>query len=250
MLPAMTLPYRLTTDRLRACCTSDCGGPPMMGEDERVVRDVWRQLDGDLATIDELLTRYGQAHRRYHTMAHIAWVLRSIDDLLADVEAATPGRPDLASSRRTLQMAAIFHDAIYDPHVGDNEQRSADLARAACLRLEWTATEAGEVQRLIMATAHHRCDQGDSAAAVLLDADLAVLGADPGVYAAYVSGVRFEYAHVDEVGWRRGRAAVLAGLLERDHIYATTLMRDRAEQQARRNIGAELAALQPTNSSR
>ena len=142
-------------------------------------------------------------------------------------------------------MAAIFHDGIYDPLADDNEQRSADLARVACRRLGWTDPEADEVHRLILATAHHRCAEGDRAAAVLLDADLAVLGADPSVYAEYVSGVRYEYAHVGEVGWRRGRTAVLRGLLEREHIYATPLMRHRAEQQARRNLAAELGTLQP-----
>ena len=54
------------------------------------------------------------------------------------------------------------------------------------------------VARLIELTAGHEVDPADIAGAVLLDADLAILGADPGEYQHYVNGVRTEYAHVDD----------------------------------------------------
>ena len=46
-----------------------------------------------------------------------------------------------------------------------------------------------------------------------IEADLAILGADPSDYDAYVNGVRAEYAHVPDAAWRTGRSAVLEGLL-------------------------------------
>ena len=95
--------------------------------------------------------------------------------------------------------------------------------------------------RLILATAAH--EPGDTAEAVLLDADLSILGTDPVTYERYVRGVRAEYAHVDEPAWVSGRAAVLQRFLDRPHIYATDLVRDRSEARARHNLTRELAEL-------
>jgi predicted metal-dependent HD superfamily phosphohydrolase len=83
----------------------------------------------------------------------------------------------------------------------------------------------------------------DADAAILMDADLAVLGDEPAVYQAYVNGVRAEYAHVSDHEWRLGRSAVLRSLLARDPLFLTTAMRDERERRARANITAELAGL-------
>ena len=93
---------------------------------------------------------------------------------------------------------------------------------------------------LVRATAEHDAD-GDADGAVLLDADLAVLGSEPAAYQAYVTGVRAEYAHVDAAAWRTGRAAVLRDLLARRPLYATAPARARWEARAGANMAAELA---------
>ena len=214
-------------------------------DDERVVRDAWRGVAGaDAAShtkrvdvgdvIDDVLARHREPHRRYHTVAHVAWVLRVVDELL---------RLETVPDPPAIRVAAIFHDAVYDARHADNEARSADLAAAATTRLGWSSERSALVSRLILATAAH--EAGDPGEAVLLDADLSILGADPSTYAAYVRGVRAEYAHVDADAWASGRAAVLQRFLVRPHIYATSLLRDRAELDARRNLGAELATLIP-----
>jgi predicted metal-dependent HD superfamily phosphohydrolase len=101
------------------------------------------------------------------------------------------------------------------------------------------------VAALIRATAGHLHDgaaeSGD--ASLLLDADLAILGADPGAYQAYVNGVRAEYDHVDDDQWMQGRTAVLRHFLDRSRLFVTEHMVDALEHRARANIEAELAAL-------
>ena len=64
------------------------------------------------------------------------------------------------------------------------------------------------------ATADHQVPPGvePDAAAVVIDADLSILAAEPARYSAYVAGVRAEYGHVDDAAWRRGRADVLRRL--------------------------------------
>jgi predicted metal-dependent HD superfamily phosphohydrolase len=167
-------------------------------------------------------------------------VLTDVADLLVTVPVPDAG---------AVRFAAWFHDAIYDARCTTNEEASAHLARRVLDGLELEAACVDEVARLVLLTAaHDPADPSDDpAAAVMLDADLAVLGSDPATYAAYVNGVRAEYAHVDDAGWRSGRAAVLRHFLDADRIYATEPMRAR-EHRARANIAAELATLerQPT----
>ena len=57
-----------------------------------------------------------------------------------------------------------------------------------------------EVVRLVLLTAGHEVEPGDRNGAVLVDADLSILGAPPERYARYAADVRAEYAHVDDDG--------------------------------------------------
>ncbi len=78
---------------------------------------------------------------------------------------------------------------------------------------------------------------------ILLDADLAVLGAEPAAYAAYVNGVRGEYAHLSAARVGERAVAVVEALLARSSLYATAPARSWWEERARANLPAELASL-------
>jgi predicted metal-dependent HD superfamily phosphohydrolase len=99
------------------------------------------------------------------------------------------------------------------------------------------------VAALVRVTLHHDPVPGDSEAAVLCDADLAVLAAGPERYARYVRSVRQEYAHVPEPMFRSGRAAVLDALAAMPRLYRTPVGRERWEDAARANLARELAEL-------
>ena len=219
-----------------------------MHDDELIIRRAWRSLAtshrdergprvvraGHDDLLEAVLARHREPHRRYHTITHVAWVIRTIDELVAVVPV-----PSLA----IVHLAAIYHDAVYDPRATDNEARSADLAHVVGDELGWPVRDRDEVARLILATASHEVEPDDVAGAVLLDADLAVLGAEPAAYRAYATGVRVEYAHIDDATWSAGRAAVLRAFLERDHIFATAPMRAAREHRGRANLTAEIAGL-------
>ncbi|MEM9714179.1 MAG: hypothetical protein AAGA17_18300 [Actinomycetota bacterium] len=181
-------------------------------------------LDGLWA---ELVAAHDEPHRRYHTLQHARLVR---DDAVVLAGAAGVDEPVLA-------VAAWYHDAVYDGRPGEDEAESAELAAGALDRLG--RGELGDrVRSLILTTVDHR--PADGGAAVLVDADLAVLAAAPVHYERYRRRVRAEYAHVPDDAWRRGRAAVLRSLLGRDRLFHSPGGRGR-EGSARRNLLTELA---------
>jgi predicted metal-dependent HD superfamily phosphohydrolase len=207
--------------------------------DDTELRAAWTAVVGDgpeaLAGLDDVVARHREPHRRYHGVRHVTWVVRHVHELLAEVPVADAG---------AVIAAAFFHDAVYDPRADDNEERSAQLAERVLAGLGWEAARCAKVGRLVRATASH-APTDDPETAVLLDADLAVLGAEPAAYQAYVTGVRAEYAHLDDAAWREGRSAVLRSLLGRTPLYSTEPARRRWGARAAANMTAELAALAP-----
>ncbi|MER6176886.1 metal-dependent phosphohydrolase [Streptosporangium sp. NPDC001681] len=190
----------------------------------------WLSLSGPEAESlgRELITRYDEPHRRYHTTTHLEAVLAHIDTLASHAE-----HPDL------VRLAAWFHDAVYDPRRGDNEERSAILAERALPEMGLSPEAVATVARLVRLTVTHAPAPGDADGAVLSDADLAILGASPEVYAAYATAVREEYAFVPDDAFRSGRAAVLRSLLDLAAIFHIADL----EEAARANIMAELERL-------
>jgi predicted metal-dependent HD superfamily phosphohydrolase len=194
----------------------------------------------DTALKNELRALYRAKDRHYHGLAHIEALLHLAHEyrsLLYDPEA--------------VASAIWFHDAIYDSRANDNEARSAELART---RLAGRATPAriDRIAMMIEATATHIVPEiaeagAKSDAALLLDMDLSILGAEPAIYDSYEQAVRREYGWVDEPAWRTGRAAVLKTFLERPHIFHTQPFRERFENQARDNMQRSLEQLRASS---
>jgi predicted metal-dependent HD superfamily phosphohydrolase len=173
----------------------------------------------------DLIRRWSEPHRHYHTLEHLATVLSIVDD-----DGPVP-------------LAAWFHDAVYDPRRDDNEEASARLAETALTALRRPTDEIAEVARLVRLTATHDPEPGDRNGALLADADLASLAADPPVYDRCVQAIRREYSHVPDDRFRKGRAAVLRRLLDLPALYRIVPERADWDARARANLSRELAAL-------
>jgi predicted metal-dependent HD superfamily phosphohydrolase len=188
---------------------------------------------------EALVARYAEPWRAYHDQRHLAEVLVAIDRL-----AATTGDADAVDAADVARLAAWFHDAVYDPAAlaGANEEASAALATQVLAGLGRPAAEVARVADLVRGTAAH--DAGDdAAAAILFDADLAILASPPERYGRYAADVRTEYAHVADADFRAGRSAILRGFLDRPAIYRTVAAQADWEPAARANITAELTRL-------
>ncbi|HEY8294461.1 MAG TPA: DUF4031 domain-containing protein [Micrococcaceae bacterium] len=191
--------------------------------------DRWeRLLPGQAHLGSALLERWSEPHRRYHDRSHLLAVLEALSLLAPKVP-------------RDVGLAAWFHDAVYDGVPGVDEERSAALLETSLPPAGIPAAEVARAARLVRLTASHDPEPGDTAGALLCDADLSVLGSEPGLYARYLSAVRADYAHLGDADFAAGRAAVVRRLLELDPLFHTDAGRDRWQARARENLAGELA---------
>ena len=188
-------------------------------------------IDGGL--LNQLVGAYSQAHRHYHTLQHLR-------ECLAHCEAAA----SLAQRPAEVELALWFHDAVYEPQRADNEERSAEWAWRSILAAGCAEEIAQRVQALVLATRTHEAPPHEPDTQLLVDVDLAILGAAPARFAESGRQIRAEYAHLDEDTFRAGRARVLSGFLARPRIYATAAFHEALEHRARENLATALAALQ------
>jgi predicted metal-dependent HD superfamily phosphohydrolase len=151
----------------------------------------------------ELTRRYGELHRHYHAIEHIAAMLHQGRELrLSDAQV----------------LAIWFHDAVYEPARSDNEERSAQLARTWLLPALPTAT-VELVASIVLDTKAHAPSTAE--AAPVIDLDLAPLAAPWPQFVANGELIRREYAHVAEAEFAAGRAVFLQRMLARPRIYWT-----------------------------
>jgi predicted metal-dependent HD superfamily phosphohydrolase len=213
-----------------------------MSSDE-VVKERWRALIARLGvdgansspTLDALVAAYSEPQRHYHTLDHIAALFRLLDQ-----------HGQHLSDRDAVELAILFHDAVYDPARSDNEEASAALAAKTLASLHVPQRLATRVSHLILATRHGTAApeaSADGDMALLLDLDLAILAAKRDQYAAYAAAVRREYSiYPDEVYWP-GRRKVLGQFLAQPRIYLTERLHRAWDGQARANLAWEMEQL-------
>ena len=206
----------------------------MMGSIMLEGRERWQELMRTWAVdpitasqkFSEVYRCYAGPGRFYHSLDHVMDVLATVD-----------GLGSYAKHLDAVKLAAWLHDVVYDSRAADNEERSAGYAERLCE--EFSIPIGGLASSLILTTKSHDAG-GDDDAKVLIDADLAILGAVEMVYRAYAENIRREYAWVPESEYRTGRRLVLETFLARPTIFH--LLRH-LEEPARRNIAAEIVRL-------
>ncbi|ATC63941.1 hypothetical protein CMV30_08235 [Nibricoccus aquaticus] len=190
------------------------------------------------AWLPRLLAAYSEAHRHYHTFAHIADSLRHFDASRA-----------LAQNPRALEFALWLHDAIYDPRSPLNEESSAALARQFLHELGADDSLTQQVHALILATKTHTTPPlADSSlatdAALLIDIDLAILGQPPAAFDLYETQIRQEYAWATPANFAKRRSEILRHFLARPRLYTTDFFFTHLEPQARTNLTRSLQKLE------
>jgi predicted metal-dependent HD superfamily phosphohydrolase len=131
---------------------------------------------------------------------------------------------------------------VYNPRAGDNEERSADLARKWLNELNAADPLITAVPQLVLATKNHDGSLHIDAP-LLVDVDLSVLGHPPERFWEYETQIRAEYAWVEQKLFATKRAEILDRFLARPRIYNTHLFFERYERQARVNLRESILKL-------
>ncbi len=182
-------------------------------------------------TFAALDAAYKEPHRHYHTGQHIADSLQQFDLLRGQ-----------ALQPYAIELALWFHDAVYQPYRTGNERKSADWAAQF---LQDAGAEPALVERvrgLIMATEHQAIAE-DRDTSLLIDVDLAILGATSDRYTAFEQDIRHEYRWVPYFLYRQKRKEILASFLRRRRIYSSDLFHAHYEARARDNMQMAIGSL-------
>ena len=196
--------------------------------------DLWQAVGarGDpLPWYEHLSAAYAEPHRHYHNQQHIC-------ECLVELDRAR----HLAREPEAIELALWFHDAVYDPRAGDNEERSAALAKRCLAGAELPDAFADKVGQLVMATKSHEAAAGCDTA-MMVDVDLSILGQPEERFLEYEAQIRQEYAWVPRISFAPKRAKILETFLARERIYMTDWFHEKYEQQARRNLEKSIRAL-------
>lgn len=174
-------------------------------------------------TLQDLERRYSEKHRFYHNLRHIEECLAEF----SEVEHIIPNPFE-------VWLAIWFHDAVYDPKVRDNEERSSLLAERS-LETALSRDSVQLVSQLIHSTKHDSVSI-DSNHQYLADIDLSILGQNTERFTEYEMDIRREYSWVAEDRFKEGRMEILKRFLERSRIYQTCHFYDKYEKKARENL--------------
>jgi predicted metal-dependent HD superfamily phosphohydrolase len=195
---------------------------------------LWSRLGahGDgRAVFQRLANEYSAPPRTYHNAEHLKHCLVELDQ-----HRGLAIRPD------EIEAALWFHDAIYVPGREDNESRSARWAESALSEAGLEPAICRRVAALVLAT-RHATQAEDPGARLICDIDLSILGSAPARFEEFERRIREEYRRVPEMVYRRSRAEVCRGFLQRPSIYQTPAFIQRYEAPARQNLEKLLSAL-------
>lgn len=204
---------------------------------EQLAPGVDQELVGSMG--EDLLRRWNEPQRRYHTTTHLVEVFWALEEL--------EGAKAVDAQHALLaRIAAWFHDAVYDPSARDgaNEAASARLASQSLGSIGVPAEQTGSVEALIRMTDGHHGDDGTALGQAFHDADLWILSASKDRFDAYCGQVREEYAHVPEQDYRAARSRILGDFVRRDRLYLTSHAQQEWDERARLNLRRELDRLQ------
>lgn len=194
---------------------------------------LWERLGAQEKNVhfafNDLVVRYSESHRVYHTLEHIEHCLDEFEQVR-----------HFAINPDAVELALWYHDAIYDTKAKDNEEQSAALAKEIVRNVSLSDNLGQVIANLIMATKHTGVPTNFDVQ-LFVDIDFSILGQSKDKFDEYEQQIRKEYEWVSEDEFIIRRSAILKSFLEQPTIYLTQFFRDKYETQARQNITRSLA---------
>jgi pantetheine-phosphate adenylyltransferase len=143
-----------------------------------------------------VLTRYEEPHRFYHTTEHLLAVISEMDN-----------KNKLDDE---LFLAAVYHDAVYDPKANDNEEKSAILFLNDSKNTKLPSIMVKAIEQYILDTKTH--SPSNIKSKILIDADLNILEQPLDKLIEYEQKIFKEFQFVDYLVYKPNRIGVLNSL--------------------------------------
>lgn len=145
---------------------------------------------------DIVLKRYQEHHRYYHTVNHLSDVISYLlnENALDD----------------ELFLAAVYHDAIYNPRANDNEEKSAELFLNESKHSKLNKSQIDLVCQLILDTKTHKPSNLKSE--IFIQADLNILNQPLSMLIEFEKQIFKEYQFADFKIYQKNRIEVLKQL--------------------------------------
>jgi pantetheine-phosphate adenylyltransferase len=142
---------------------------------------------------DSVLKRYEEHHRYYHTTTHLLDVVLQLSKL--------------DNFDDELFLAAVYHDAVYDPQANDNEEKSAALFLEEAKSASLNKLQIDSINRLILDTKTHKPSSEKSQ--LLIKADLSILDQPLSKLIEYEHQIFKEFQFVDYKVYQPKRVEIL-----------------------------------------
>lgn len=189
------------------------------------------------ARLAEIVERYSEPHRHYHTLTHICEMLEMAKKF------------DITDT--AFLAAILYHDIVYEPgryapgYPGpSNEQDSADFCKEVLSAAQLDKTIIKRASDLIVMTQTHAAPEDDHEARLFMDIDMAIVGANPFRYEEYCYATTKEFLTVfTPEQYLAGRSHFLKHTKDQTPVFKTAYFEDR-EAPAMQNMTWELANLQ------
>ena len=207
--------------------------------DDRVLLSLlesqWSGIGGKTDSISlgaQLIAAYREPTRCYHGLSHLLECLRLWREWR-----------EHSSKSDEIAIALWFHDALYDTARHDSEARSARWALDALTAGGVPFDTVRRIRDLVIATRPNESPSNDDAR-LMIDIDMAIMGASPDRYEQYEADLQREHPHMAEFIYWRKRLEVLKALNTRQRIFQSDAARHTLEARARENIARSISRLQ------
>lgn len=180
---------------------------------------------------DEIEKSYTAKKRYYHNQSHLENLLKELTSIKESIE-----------DWDCVIFSIAYHDIVYNTLQKDNEEQSAALAEQRLTEIAFPPDRINKCVQQILATKGHTVSDNQDTN-FFTDADLSILGASWYIYEAYFKSIRKEYSYYPNLLYNPGRKKVLQHFLSMDKIFKTDKFFSKYEEQARKNLSAELALL-------
>mmetsp|Transcript_15680 Transcript_15680/g.26139 ORF Transcript_15680/g.26139 Transcript_15680/m.26139 type:complete len:275 (-) Transcript_15680:197-1021(-) len=207
---------------------------------EKRCHTAWRELSDILHLSKSLSNKwwgvlqayFKEEQRHYHTFEHLTELLQF-----------TQNYKHLITNYPVILLAIFFHDIVYNPQSGFNEEDSNDIFLQFVIdcNSKDVSQYATKVFAIIKMTKSHKLPpDADFDMKFFSDIDMAILGSPSERYHKYAAQIRLEFSFVEFNTFCIKRSVFLQSCLSSDQpMFSTEMIQTACGQRARDNIAWE-----------